>query len=165
MKKQEAMERYIKHGITSQRSVKRLMLWKNGMSIKQFATALGVTTTWAWQFAKRFGLEFTQRSWHRTNSRSEGIKLILKKTWDEDKTVRENAIALGYSYSRASYYCRKYNLKAKWKRKGQYTLNRLQKVQDYLDKGISQADIARVMGLSRERVRQLVNEYKIEAKK
>jgi hypothetical protein len=158
MERKKAIETFIKHSIKARRTVEKLEKFKPGMSIKQYADALGYTTTAAWVIAHKYGLPFDNRLHHCQETREKNRRKFYQQNWDENKTIAENAILLGVKYQTAVQACSRYGLKAKYKSLTPTAIQQLKNVKKYLEMNLSKAEVGRLMGISRERVRQLAEQ-------
>lgn len=161
MNRIEATKLFIKHNSRSKRTIAKLMKFKKGMSIAQYANAIGTSLTYAYVIARTHSIGFMNRDQHILSRAKERAKEKVIETWDESKTIKENADMLGVSYNRATGYKFRYNLQSRVYPMKEVTMKRLEKIAGYIDRDLSYADIARLMGLSRERIRQIVEEAKI----
>jgi len=156
MKKSEAVKLYLKNSRQAKYSIAKIMKFEEGMSCSQYSNLIGNTTNAnTYMFADKYGLKFTKAIKHRTNTRRENTRMRITQKWDEKKTLGENAIAIGISYSKATVYRNRFNLDCKWKKRGKATIDRLTRVRRLLDSSLTETEISRVLGLSRERIRQI----------
>ena len=155
MNREAAVKLFFEHNRIATRTVNSLSKYTPKMSITEFAVAAGMGVSPAYSLARVYGLEFKCRSISiRTAARKRNEELYVSK-WDSSKTIGENAKVLGISGSLASRICRGFKLEAKQGHLKDKVINQIKRMDEFAVKGLTDSQISRVMGVSREWIRQL----------
>lgn len=157
MNKAKATKLYLKGSKQARIGIERLLKWKDGMSIEQYAKKLNTCNAQTWIFANRYGLKFINRSKHAGEARKKYYRKYYTELWDSTKTLHENARAVDKTYTYATQIARKYGLDYKFRKVIHLgTQITIDKVINYKSKGLSNAEIGRILNKSRERIRQIL---------
>lgn len=162
MTKEKAVQLLLSRNPLFQRLVKKLMSWNEQLTVRDNAYLCG-SVEGARRFAKINGLKFKYDCKNASGYQRACRKTLehYKDLWDSSKTLKQNAERLGVSLATARYTHRIYNLSyaRKSNRLGQgfriETLKKIQKIKALEAEGFNSVEIAKIMRLSRERVRQL----------
>lgn len=157
MNKIEALKHVYKHNYMVRRIVDRLVLVKPSMNACDIAKVCKIAIGNVYIMVRTYKLKISNR---RAKNAADVIRerylRDLVPKWDENKNIYENAQALNISYSAARRLCGEFSLKARWKNLTLTTMRHIEKIKKYRESGLNDAEIGRCMGMTRERVRQLL---------
>lgn len=149
----EATTLYLKHQPRSRRIIHNLTKHRKGMTGSQFANTTGLSLARAYTLLRDYGLINTI-----DNGRIAKMEATRKKwasKWNTRKTITENAIAMGINYDLAIKLRNNYNFEYKTgHRLTKQRLNSYKKITRLNSLGLNDAEIGRLIGCTRERVRQ-----------
>lgn len=147
----------------------RLILWDESKTFQENAFALRVPTKsysmlrmFAYGYSLKFKVsEFASRNFYKRKPKKDYTHL-----WDETKTIQENAKNLKISIMYARHVASQYNLKFAYAYKSGLRIikeprNQMGEVRKQMmalySIGMTMANIGKAFGVTRERVRQIVN--------
>lgn len=157
MNKAQCLKQMYKHNSMIKRSCDRLLLYQPGMNACDWAKKAKIGLSNVYILARKYKIKLgSHRSQNAREERLERLKNDFVSRWNKDLTVGENARRLDITWYKAATICREFNLSSGYKNKIRLTtLRHIEKIEKYRKKGLSDAEIARVIGMTRERIRQL----------
>lgn len=157
MNKIQALKHMYKHNTVVRRTVGKLILFKAGMNACDMAKACKIALGNVYAFRRKYKLKFTSRL--KENSREtfmERAKKFYVPLWDKRLTVRANAYKIGISYSTAASINQAFGLNDDiCTRINEASIKKAKRIKQLQATGLNDAEIARVLGITRERVRQI----------
>ena len=138
------------------RDYKRIKMHSEDMTRAEFCRKSGISYYNSTAFLNKYNLKCkddrgnTLRKTHYDKRKSYANK------WDKNKTISENALLLGISYSRAFKVLKEFNLSSNIIGRKEKTLKMIDRIKELRSKGLKDVDIARILVVSREYVRQLM---------
>jgi hypothetical protein len=155
MNRKEAVKIYLEHNNLANKTIDRIQKFDGRQSSTKFAEACGVGLGYAYGLARSYNLKFTGRAKSNRETILETQREEKASKWDKEKTVLENAQALGIHYATALGICKKYKLQSRLKYTSLATLKKMERIKEFRKKGLSDSEISRVLAVSREYIRQL----------
>ena len=165
MTRPQAIQTYLKHNAKAREMIRRLMLYNPTKSLEDNADKMKISSAViVYVLTERFNLPRRSRSEsfkHRHNIRYKEIYASRKALWNPKLTITGNAKVIGISTQTAKLLSDKFCLNYVHHSKTSPSIaTRLQRIMELHKKGIKDSEIARFMGVTRERARQLVNRAK-----
>lgn len=157
MKKKDAFKLMEKYYPMFRKSIPQLMCFEKGMTAPQFANKANITITRAYQIINQYKLISANSNVATIKAARRRKELSLR--WDSKKTIRENATLLKVSIGLADRIQKEFNFQF-IDHKNDLKRKRIRKILLFRKNGLNDSEISRVLGLSRERVRQLGMESK-----
>ena len=166
MTRNEAFLLVLKSNKNFSRLFTRLVNWNENKSISENAKALGMMTVTAYQFKSRYHLKATKvRVRNYDSMRTRNVFEKYKKVWKPNATLKENAKTIGKPVSQAYFISRRYQLPyiKITKASARIVISkvndkaRVEKMLALRNLGFNKSQIGEIIGISRERVRQLIN--------
>lgn len=162
MNQTQALRHIMKHNAVVRRTVDKLVLYSPKMTATDYARTCGVQLGTSYQMSAKYKLKLVKRyDYSIKKAATEQKKQELIAKWDPQKTCAQNALVLGISHTRALCLCREYNL-THGRNYHSTTLRKIEQIKEWKAKGLNDAQVARVIGVTRERVRQLLFDISIK---
>jgi len=161
MKRKEAIDRVVKYSPRTRDMVAALEHYEKGMSSGQFASKAKISISNAWRILNQYKIPLPGG-----NNRTQYCKNIERKwreNWNEKETMSQNIKRIGVTRSGTQQAVSRYNLKYEScvldnkNRRG-----RFRRILHLTDNGVTDSEIGRILNLTRERVRQLINDIEVK---
>lgn len=164
MNRKEAIERILRHNPKLNEYIKRLMAYEKGMSSNEYCNKVKLPISNAIVFLRLHGITLDRiNSLTKTNFKK---RKLLSQKWDKNLTISANAIKLGIGTVTASLLSREFSLPyVHHKKLNGFGIKRIKRMMKFKEKGLRDSEIARLIGISRERVRQILIQSSIEEQK